>query len=174
MSDVDQFPPIIKYDALEARLGRVVGEGGQSQAVALLGVQDQWLAKLYRIVLGEQETVRLDRLIALPDQFSTEDRTLSLRTTSWPVARVADGHDTVGVVISAELRHFREPGDLPKGPGGILGCDLPRQPVSRHSWGRQSRRACPALAGWGKVSSCPIVPEEAQASYPVLRPLLLH
>ncbi|MFH8615074.1 hypothetical protein ACH4E8_08350 [Streptomyces sp. NPDC017979] len=76
-----------------------LGEGGESTGVREVVGHPGWVTKLYKEPLAPDEADTLARLIELPGKMSWADMCLVDRHSAWPVARVTDRGETVGVIM---------------------------------------------------------------------------
>ncbi|GAA0268910.1 hypothetical protein [Cryptosporangium japonicum] len=95
------YPPVIDLHELGVLPPEADFDGGgQSRGIWRLPDDRQTLFKRYN-AQGPQnaDTGQLDRLIAQPGALPETDRILVSVATAWPVSRVVDGAQTVGVLI---------------------------------------------------------------------------
>lgn len=92
--------------------GERLGEGGQSRSVERLTSHPGWVAKFYRAPLGSTEVAALDRLMELPDSMSSRERETLCRSTAWPVSRITEAGQTIGVVMVQAPSGFYVPFNL--------------------------------------------------------------
>lgn len=76
-----------------------LGEGGESTGVREVVGHPGWVAKLYKEPLEHDEADTLARLIELPGEMTWADMRLVDRHCAWPVARITDRGETVGVIM---------------------------------------------------------------------------
>jgi hypothetical protein len=110
------FPWIIHQPDLGAP-AEVIGERtGFSRRISRLQEYPDWILKEYWTPRGADDTLRLDRLIRLPERMPLADKELVDAHTSWPAARVINGQQlTIGVLIPLAPDSFRHMWRLPSG-----------------------------------------------------------
>ncbi|MEY9966650.1 hypothetical protein ABIA33_004715 [Streptacidiphilus sp. MAP12-16] len=81
--------------------GRVLDrENGESRIVYEIAGSKGWIAKMYKKPLSDTAAADLRKLVYLPTLMSQRDQTLVDASIAWPVARILDGPQVVGVVMA--------------------------------------------------------------------------
>src|ERR1017187_6496255 len=94
------FAAEVPVDAVAARLNIVSPGGGEAMIVYEIAGYPGWLVKRYRAQASAESIDALRRLIDLPGAMHPAERALVDNSMAWPVSRVVDGSQTVGVVVA--------------------------------------------------------------------------
>ncbi|WP_327308183.1 hypothetical protein OG730_36030 [Streptomyces sp. NBC_01298] len=84
----------------------VAKENGESRLVHEIDGRPGWLAKLYKSPPRPAQVEALSRIVAMPGLMSPADLDLVDRCVSWPVSRIIDGGEVVGVVMAKAPERF--------------------------------------------------------------------
>ncbi|MCX4776515.1 hypothetical protein [Streptomyces sp. NBC_01264] len=99
------FPPTVPLSGVPEG-ATVSTENGESRLVHEIDGRPGWLAKLYKSPPKSAQAEALDTLVSMPGLMSPADRDLVDRCVSWPVSRITDGGEVVGVVMAKAPERF--------------------------------------------------------------------
>jgi hypothetical protein len=100
------FDHQVAYGTVRGQAAVLGDNAGEARVVYEIAGHPGWLAKLYKKPLAPADADVLDRIIALPESMTPEDRGLVDQQTAWPVARITENGKTVGVAFAKAPQRF--------------------------------------------------------------------
>jgi hypothetical protein len=100
------FPAEVPASDVDVRSAVIAENRGESSVIYEIGGHQGWLAKRYKRSLSSERQQAIDEIITLPGKMTDHDRGIVDETVAWPVARITEGPETVGVILAKAPDQF--------------------------------------------------------------------